>query len=169
LDDGRLTDGQGRTIDFKNTAVIMTSNVGSDLILQAKEVSKVKGQILERLKTHFRPEFLNRIDEIIVFTSLAQAELQQIVGLQLGLLKNRLVSKDIAISFTDTLIEHLSQVGYDPVFGARPMKRAIIHEVQDKLALKLLSGDIGAGQMVNVDFSNEGVVFKVQSSGDPKS
>ncbi|MDD5457372.1 MAG: ATP-dependent chaperone ClpB [Candidatus Margulisbacteria bacterium] len=159
LDDGRLTDGQGRTVDFKNTMIIMTSNVGSDLILQAKDVSEVKEQVVDRLKVHFKPEFLNRIDEIIVFTSLSPEELKQIVALQLEILKNRMLTKDIKITCTDKLIGHLAEVGYDPVFGARPLKRAIIKEVQDALAIKLLAGEISAGQEIKVDFNGKTVVF----------
>ena len=159
LDDGRLTDGQGRSVDFKNTAIIMTSNIGSDIILQAQSVEKVKDDVLGLLKNYFRPEFINRLDEIIVFTSLSASEIKDIVVIQLNILKERLVTKDIFLEFTENLISHLAQIGYDPSYGARPLKRVIIKDVQDKLAVKILSGEVGAGSSIKVDYVGQEVVF----------
>lgn len=162
LDDGRLTDGQGRNVDFKNTVVIMTSNIGSDLILQADSVDEVKEDVLDRMKQHFRPEFLNRVDEIIIFGRLTVEELRQIVSIQLQILATRLQARDIDISFTDTLKDHLAKVGFDPVFGARPLKRAVTRLIQDPLATQILSGAIGHGSHVVADVTGEAVVFRVQ-------
>ncbi|OGI09158.1 MAG: ATP-dependent chaperone ClpB [Candidatus Margulisbacteria bacterium GWF2_35_9] len=160
LDDGRLTDGQGRTVDFKNTVIIMTSNIGSELILKADSYEEVSGKINALLKDYFRPEFLNRIDDLIIFSSLSETNILGIVELQLNILKERLKKKDIELTFTGDLIKHIAKIGYDPLFGARPLKRVIIKEIQDKLALKILSGEIGLGSIVSVDYDKE-VVFKL--------
>src|SRR5436190_8859030 len=143
LDDGRLTDGQGRTVDFKNTIVIMTSNVGSQRILQFKgthigEVyDRMKAAVLDELRKHFRPEFLNRVDEIIVFHALTEADLTRIVQIQLESLRARLAERKIGLVLTDAAKKHLVAVGYDPAYGARPLKRTIQKEVETPLA-KLL-------------------------------
>jgi len=138
LEDGRLTDGQGRTVDFKNAVVIMTSNVG------------------DALKNHFRPEFLNRIDEIIVFNSLSEEHIKQIVDIQLGQLKKRLAERHLDIEVTDAAKSTLAHEGYDPTYGARPLKRTIQREIQDKLAMKLLEGEFKEGDRILVDADASG-------------
>jgi ATP-dependent Clp protease ATP-binding subunit ClpB len=157
LDDGRLTDGQGRTVDFKNTVVIMTSNVGSHLILgyrggaDAAAFERMKSEVLEALRRQFRPEFLNRVDEIVVFHSLSREQLKQIVEIQLERLRARLAERHIILELTDAAREHLVAAGYDPSYGARPLKRAIQKEVETPLGRLLLKGEIGDGQKVLVD------------------
>ena len=171
LDDGRLTDGQGRTVDFKNTIVIMTSNVGSQRILQFKgshigEVyDRMKDAVLDELRKSFRPEFLNRIDDTIVFHSLTEAELTKIVEIQLTRLRERLADRKIAIRLTDAAKKHLVSVGYDPSYGARPLKRTIQKEVEAPLARMLLKGEVRDGMLVEVDYdlSHDGLAFKPTS------
>ena len=159
LDDGRLTDGQGRTVDFKNTLVIMTSNVGSQRILQFKETTvgevydRMKNAVNDELRKHFRPEFLNRVDETIVFHALKVEHLKQIIEIQLGRLRERLGERHITLVLTDAAKEHVVNVGYDPNFGARPLKRVLQKEVETILARQLLKGDIHDGKTITVDFS----------------
>jgi ATP-dependent Clp protease ATP-binding subunit ClpB len=159
LDDGRLTDGQGRTVDFKNTIVIMTSNVGSARILEyrggyeGESYERMKRTVLEELRAGFRPEFLNRIDEIIVFHSLDEKHLKEIVLVQLESLTKRLADRKISLEFTDSALEWLVRTGYDPSYGARPLKRAIQKEIENPLARKLISGEIRDGQTVKVELN----------------
>ncbi len=158
LDDGRLTDGQGRTVDFKNTIVIMTSNVGSQRILQYKgshigEVyERMKTAVLDELRKQFRPEFLNRIDEIVVFHALTEADMVKIVEIQLGNLRKRLAERKITLTLTEAAKEFIVRVGYDPMYGARPLKRAIQKEIETPLARLLLKGDVTDGASVTVDY-----------------
>jgi len=167
LDDGRLTDGQGRTVNFKNTIVIMTSNIGSQKILQYKgsfvgEVyDRMKDAVLEELRKNFRPEFINRVDDLIVFHALSEKNLEKIVEIQLGRLRNRLEEKNIELELTEVARKHLVQVGYDPSFGARPLKRTITKEVETALARQILEGKIKDGSRVTVDFdpSKSSLVF----------
>src|SRR5512142_2573438 len=159
LDDGRLTDGQGRTVDFRNTVVIMTSNLGSQLWDGSRIV--VREEITRVLQNHFRPEFLNRIDEIVVFHSLLKEQLSAIVDIQLRHVKALLADKGYNLEVTDAAREYLAEVGYDPTFGARPLKRAIQRELQDPLALKILSGDFREGDTILVDRGPEGLTFSV--------
>jgi ATP-dependent Clp protease ATP-binding subunit ClpB len=171
LDDGRLTDGQGRTVDFKNTIVIMTSNIGSQRILQYKgshigEVyERMKAAVNEELAKHFRPEFLNRIDERIVFHALTESQLEQIVEIQLGRLRNRLADRNIKLVLTPEARKHVVQLGYEPNFGARPLKRVIQKEIETKLAHLLLEGKILDGQTVSVgyDSNTESLTFEAHS------
>jgi ATP-dependent Clp protease ATP-binding subunit ClpB len=162
LDDGRMTDGKGRTVDFKNTVLIMTSNVGSQWIsdLKGKNPKELEDRVMEALKSTFRPEFLNRIDEIVIFNSLGQAEIKKIVDIQIGLLKKRLEDNKITLELTDRAREFLAGTGFDPVYGARPLKRTIQHHVQDALAVKILDGSIGEGGHITMDVKNQEVVFK---------
>ena len=154
LDDGRLTDGQGRTVDFKNTIVIMTSNIGSDRILDyhgsfgGADYAVMRATVLEELRSHFRPEFLNRVDEIVVFHALTEEELGEIVEIQLGRLRQRLEERRITLELDASAKRHLVQVGYDPVYGARPLKRAIQRELETTLGRKLLAGEIKPGDHV---------------------
>jgi ATP-dependent Clp protease ATP-binding subunit ClpB len=158
LDDGRLTDGQGRTVDFKNTIIIMTSNIGSDRILQYKgsyvgEVyDRMKETVLNELRRHFRPEFLNRVDEIVVFHALTEEQLMEIVDIQLNRLRQRLEERHITLELTAAAREHLVHVGYDPAYGARPLKRTIQKEIETRLGKLLLEGKVRDGQKVVVDY-----------------
>jgi ATP-dependent Clp protease ATP-binding subunit ClpB len=157
LDDGRLTDGQGRVVDFKNTLIILTSNIGSQKILQHKgsfvgEVyERMKDTVMDELRKGFRPEFLNRIDDIIVFHALDERHLKEIVEIQLGRLRKRLAERRVELELTDAAKTHLVSEGYDPAYGARPLKRAIQREVETPLARKILEGAVGDGQTVVVD------------------
>jgi ATP-dependent Clp protease ATP-binding subunit ClpB len=162
LDDGRLTDGQGRTVDFKNTIVIMTSNIGSHRILEyrgtfAGEVyDRMKTTVLEELRVHFRPEFLNRVDEIIVFHALSEEHLKQIVEIQLNGLRKRLADRHIELELTDRARGYLVRLGYDPNYGARPLKRAIQREIETPMARMILGGEIRDGHHVRVDLDSSG-------------
>jgi ATP-dependent Clp protease ATP-binding subunit ClpB len=167
LDDGRLTDGQGRTVDFKNTVVIMTSNVGSQGILEYKGAfngagfESMKTAVLEEMRRIFRPEFLNRLDEIIVFHALDEEHLKQIVEIHLNRVRKRLEERHISLELSDTAKSHLVKVGYEPTYGARPLKRAIQKEVETPLGRLLLQGQVRDGQKVKVDYEeNKGLVFK---------
>jgi len=161
LDDGRLTDGQGRKVDFKNTVVIMTSNVGSQLIAEMDaDPDKREEQMMAALRATFRPEFLNRVDDIVVFNALGLEEIKRIVDVQLRRLKTRLEGKHIAIELTGTARELLAREGYDPAYGARPLKRTIQQEVLDPLAMKLLDGEVNEGDTVTVSARTGKVTFK---------
>ena len=160
LDDGRLTDGQGRTVDFKNTIVVMTSNIGSQRILQYRgsyvgEVyDRMKDAVMEEMRKFFRPEFLNRVDETIVFHALSEEHLKQIIDIQLGLLRRRLEERQITLEMTDAAKTHLVKEGYEPAYGARPLKRVIQKEVETQLARRLLKGEIQDGTTVRVDYDH---------------
>jgi ATP-dependent Clp protease ATP-binding subunit ClpB len=165
LDDGRLTDGQGRTVDFKNTIVIMTSNIGSPRILEYRgafegpEYGRMKDAVLEEMRRHFRPEFLNRVDETIVFHALTEEHLKQIVEIQLGHLRARLADRHIGLELTEAARTHLVRSGYDPAYGARPLKRAIQREVETPLARRVLEGKVRDGQTVDVDAKRGELAF----------
>jgi len=148
LDDGRLTDGHGRTVDFKNTVVIMTSNLGGEIWYQHDNINR--DEVQEILQNHFRPEFLNRLDEIIIFHRLSKEDLHQIIKIQLELLMDRLNERGLTIKLEPEAFEYLAEVGYDPNFGARPLKRAIQREIMDPLAMKLLTSEIKDGQNVKI-------------------
>src|SRR6266516_403563 len=155
MDDGRLTDGQGRTVDFKNTVLIMTSNLGGG----ADEAT-----VLAAMRSHFKPEFLNRVDEIVVFHRLDERHIEQIVGLQLERLRERLAERNLRLELTDEARAHLARVGYDPDYGARPLKRVLQREVADPIALKLLEGEFHDGDTIVVDASPDGLAF---TKGEP--
>ena len=156
FDDGRLTDGQGRLIDFKNTVLIMTSNLASEIILDENLSAKEKQKGLQNaLKSKFKPEFLNRIDEIIMFKALTLDELSQIVEIQTGSLKKRLLEQDIELNITESAKEHLANEGYEPLYGARPLRRVIRQLVEIPLSMKILEGEFIKGDKVSVDFNNE--------------
>ena len=162
LDDGRLTDGHGRTVNFKNTVIIMTSNIGSQWIkdLGGRDDAAMRSRVMEALREHFRPEFLNRVDEVIIFQSLSREQLVRIVEIQLEHLRRLLAERRIGLEVTQAAKEHLAEVGFDPVYGARPLKRAIQREVQDPLALHLLRGEFKEGDTVQVDARNGAIVFE---------
>jgi len=165
LDDGRLTDGQGRTVDFRNAVVIMTSNLGTELWGDEKQAESVtQQQIRDRLAEHFRPEFLNRIDEIVIFHRLNQEDLRRIVDIQLQRLQERLIAQGYQLHVSDRAKDHLAHVGYDPVYGARPLKRTIQREVQDPLALGIIAGDFHPGQILQVELGEDGLTFSAQPS-----
>jgi ATP-dependent Clp protease ATP-binding subunit ClpB len=156
LDDGRLTDGQGRTIDFKNTVVIMTSNLGSQWLLAE---NPDEDKVLESVHQHFKPEFLNRVDEIIVFHRLSRGHIAHIVDIQLNELQERLARRDIRLELTDAARTYLADKGYDPAYGARPLKRVIQREIENALAMKLLDGTFKPGDIVTVDVSGDALTF----------
>jgi ATP-dependent Clp protease ATP-binding subunit ClpB len=164
LDDGRATDAQGRTVDFKNAIIIMTSNIGSQYILEYagddSRYSEMQSRVLETLRTQFRPEFLNRVDELIIFHSLRKDQLRNIVKLQVKRLEKRLQERKISLKLADVALDLLAEVGYDPVYGARPLKRTIQKELETTLAKGILRGDFGDGDTIFVDVDNERLSFK---------
>ena len=162
LDDGRLTDGQGHTVDFRNTVIIMTSNLGSQYITMFKDEEAMREKVMDVLKSTFRPEFLNRVDEVIIFRKLKKEDLLKIVDIQIGYLQQRLEEKKIKISFTEAAKNYLAEKGYDEVYGARPLKRLIQREIENPLALKVLSGEIKEGSDVEVDIENGSPVFNLR-------
>ena len=157
LDDGRLTDGHGRTVNFKNTIVIMTSNIGGEWVqnfTMSEEERRIK--TLEALRSAFRPEFLNRIDDIIFFRSLTISDIDKIINIQIGLLQKRLAERNLTIELTENAKKYISKAGYSPVYGARPLKRAIQKIIEDNLAMKLLDGTLAEGDHVFVDVDQQG-------------
>jgi ATP-dependent Clp protease ATP-binding subunit ClpB len=166
LDDGRLTDGKGRTVDFKNTVVIMTSNLGSQFISEHASSDTgtldegTKRQVLDALRAHFRPEFLNRIDEIIFFHALGREHMKRIIDIQIAGLVKRLEERKIHVRLTDAAKEQLVREGYDPTYGARPLKRTIQRRVLDPLALQVLEGDFTEGDTVVVDGGSDALTFE---------
>ena len=163
LDDGRLTDGQGRTVDFRNTVIIMTSNLGSDVIQQLageKQYQLMKNEVMERVQAHFRPEFINRIDDIVVFHPLGAAQIRAIVDIQLASLKARLADRDMVLEMADAASDLLGQAGFDPVYGARPLKRAIQQQIENPLAERILQGQFAPGDRILV--AEEGGLLKFE-------
>ncbi|MBW4695274.1 MAG: ATP-dependent chaperone ClpB [Lyngbya sp. HA4199-MV5] len=164
LDDGRVTDAQGHTVDFKNTVIIMTSNIGSQFILDISgddnRYDEMRSRVMDAMRTSFRPEFLNRIDEIIIFHALQKAELRQIVKLQTLRLGERLSDRKMSLKLSDSALDFLAEVGYDPVFGARPLKRAIQRELETQIAKAILRGEFTNGDTIFVDVENERLAFK---------
>lgn len=161
LDDGRLTDSQGRVVNFKNTVIIMTSNLGSHKIfdMAGDEYEEIKSAVMESVNAHFRPEFINRIDEIVVFHPLGQSQMAGIASIQLDRLRARLKERELSLVLSDDAINELVSVGYDPVFGARPLKRAIVQEIENPLAQKLLAGEFIAGDTISVGVDNGVLTF----------
>ena len=166
LDDGRLTDGKGRTVDFRNTVVIMTSNVGSTYIADRAQRGDttldegVRRQLTEALREHFKPEFLNRVDEIIFFHALGKAEIRRIIDIQLAGLSRRLEDRKIHLDLTDQARDMIIEEGYDPVYGARPLKRTLQRRVLDPLALGVLQGDFREGDVVHADVDGGSLVLR---------
>ncbi len=160
LDDGRLTDGQGHTVDFKNTVIIMTSNLGSQWILDP-DLTEVEmaHRVMEALRAVFKPELLNRVDDVVIFQRLTLEDIRRIVGIQLDLLRRRLAQRDITLELTDAARQYLAEQGYDPAYGARPLKRLIQKEIQDRIALGILSGEFRDGDTVRVDARDLGLTF----------
>jgi ATP-dependent Clp protease ATP-binding subunit ClpB len=166
LDDGRLTDGQGRTIDFKNTVVIMTSNAGSQQLLKlnAKNRTEVEASAMRELQTIFRPELLNRIDEIIFFEPLGEKELAQIVKIQIKRFEKLLAERQLGLHLSDQAVARVAEVGYDPIYGARPLKRSLQKLVIDPLATRLLAGEFQPGDVIDADLVDGTIVFRRSES-----
>ncbi len=160
LDDGRITDGQGRTVDFKNTVIIMTSNIGSQFIMEEESPANRSRLVMDALRQHFRPEFLNRVDEVIIFDRLSDDDLKKIVEIQLIRLTKRLEQQKITLELSDRAKSLIAREGYDPVYGARPLKRAIQREILDPLSLQILEGKVHEGQTIRVDQRDGHLEFK---------
>jgi len=161
LDDGRMTDGQGRTVDFKNTVIVMTSNLGSQMIqgMQGDDYQVIKLAVLGEVKTHFRPEFINRIDEIVVFHALDEKHIKSIARIQLAYLEKRLAQMELTLEISDAALKEIAEVGFDPIYGARPLKRAIQSQIENPLAKQLLEGRFGPKDVIRVDVRKGGMVF----------
>jgi ATP-dependent Clp protease ATP-binding subunit ClpB len=161
LDEGRLTDGQGRTVDFRNTVLVMTSNLGSQMIqsMAGSDYQVVKLAVMGEVKTHFRPEFVNRIDEIVVFHGLAQEHIKSIARIQLAVLKKRLAKMDYALEVSDAALAEIGKAGFDPVYGARPLKRAIQSEIENPLAKSILEGRFAPKETIHVDWRGGHMTF----------
>ena len=161
LDDGRLTDGQGRTVNFKNTVIVMTSNLGSQMIMQmaGAQGDVIRAAVLAEVKQHFRPEFLNRIDEQVVFHALDEANIRSIAAIQLKVLQARLAKMDMQLEVSPEALAEVAKVGFDPVFGARPLKRAIQQRIENPVARLILEGRFGPKDMIPVDVEGGEFVF----------
>jgi ATP-dependent Clp protease ATP-binding subunit ClpB len=159
LDDGRLTDGQGRTVDFRNTIPIMTSNIGSQFILDADDLTEMRARVMEALRQNFRPEFLNRVDDIVIFDRLDKEQLREIAEILLSGVRKRLAERNISIALSDAAADVLINEGYDPAYGARPLKRVIQRRLIDPLAMKVLTGEVRDGDHVMVEAEGDNLVF----------
>jgi ATP-dependent Clp protease ATP-binding subunit ClpB len=162
LDDGRMTDGQGRTVDFKNTVIVMTSNLGSQRIqtIEDKDPAAIKFAVMEEVREHFRPEFINRIDEIVVFHALDAKNIGSIAKLQLSILQQRLAKLEIGLEISKEALVHVAEAGYDPVYGARPLKRAIQQLIENPLSKLVLEGKYGPKQVVHIEVREGKLVFE---------
>ncbi len=162
LDDGRLTDGHGRTVDFRNTVIVMTSNLGSQRIQECagdEHYDEIKSKVMEEVSMHFRPEFINRVDEVVVFHPLAQEQIKAIADIQVDYLRRRLAERDMSLQLTDAALSNLAEAGFDPVYGARPLKRAIQQHIENPLAQQILSGQFAGGDAIKVDYDGERMSF----------
>ena len=161
LDDGRMTDGQGRTVDFKNTVIVMTSNLGSQMIQQMSgdDYQVIKLAVMAEVKTYFRPEFINRIDEVVVFHALDEKNIASIAKIQLAYLEKRLVKLDMHLDASAEALAELAKAGFDPVFGARPLKRAIQEYIENPLARRILEGQFAAKDTIRVGVEHGRIVF----------
>uniref|UniRef100_UPI0025883B8B AAA family ATPase n=1 Tax=uncultured Spongiibacter sp. TaxID=870896 RepID=UPI0025883B8B len=164
LDDGRLTDGQGRTVDFRNTVIVMTSNLGSDVIQEmtrgGSDYPAIRSAVLDVVSGHFRPEFVNRVDELVVFEPLGREQVREIAHIQLGILNKRLAERELSLVLSDAVMDRLADVGFDPVFGARPLKRAIQQQLENPLAQRLLQGEFTPGQQIRAELDGDQLAFK---------
>jgi ATP-dependent Clp protease ATP-binding subunit ClpB len=163
LDDGRLTDGQGRTVDFRNTVIVMTSNLGSHLIQEMggkEDYSQIKSAVMELVGQHFRPEFINRIDDSVVFHALNKEQIANIASIQISYLQKRLQQQDITLTLNPKALAHLAEAGFDPVYGARPLKRTIQQQLENPLAQALLLGQFKPGESIAVSLEKERLLFK---------
>ena len=181
LDEGRLTDAQGRVVDFKNTVIVMTTNLGTRDISKSVNLGfsrqddpvggydRMKAKVADELKQHFRPEFLNRVDEIIVFHQLSPADIEKIVDLMVADIETRLADRDMGLVLTDAAKALIAKRGFDPVLGARPLRRAIQRDIEDILAEKILFNDVHAGEIVVVDVAPEGSDLPFEFRGQPRT
>jgi ATP-dependent Clp protease ATP-binding subunit ClpC len=172
LDDGRLTDGQGRTVDFRNTVIVMTSNLGAEFLASRSGAigftttgrefadDDLRDRVMGKLREAMRPEFLNRIDDIVLFRKLERAQLREIVGLLLGATSRRLAAREVTFEATDAAVDRLAEVGYEPEYGARPLRRVIQREVDDRIADLFVSGELADGGAVTVDATDAGFVVR---------
>jgi ATP-dependent Clp protease ATP-binding subunit ClpB len=171
LDDGRITDSQGRTVDFRNTIIVMTSNIGSEHILNVAgddaNYAKMEKKVTDALRKHFRPEFLNRIDETMIFHTLKREELRQIVGLQIKGLERLLADQKISLELTEAALDRIVSIGYDPTYGARPLKRAIQRELKNPIATKILETTFVEGDTIFIDCVNNALTFSKERSEEP--
>jgi len=166
LDDGRLTDGHGRTVDFRNSVVVMTSNLGSQLVQELageENYAQMKSAVLEIVGQHFRPEFINRVDEVVVFHPLGRAQIRAIADIQLELLRKRLAERDLSLELSDAALDQLAAAGFDPVYGARPLKRAIQQRLENPLAQRILAGEFASGTRVRVDWVDDALQFSASA------
>ncbi|MFT4747312.1 MAG: ATP-dependent Clp protease ATP-binding subunit ClpB, partial [Congregibacter sp.] len=167
LDDGRLTDGQGRTVDFRNTVIVMTSNLGSHLILDVageENYEEIKKRVLEVVGEHFRPEFINRLDEIVVFHPLKKDQVREIAKIQLNYLHKRLAEQDLSLDISDDVVDVIADAGFDPVYGARPLKRVIKNQIEKQLAKRILGGEFSPGDIIHVVMEGGEVKFTQTTS-----
>jgi ATP-dependent Clp protease ATP-binding subunit ClpB len=172
LDDGRLTDGQGRTVDFRNTVIVMTSNLGSQMIQELageENYAAMKEAVMDVVASHFRPEFINRIDDVVVFHPLDRAQIRAIADLQIDILRRRLADRDMGLDLTDAALDLIGAAGFDPVYGARPLKRAIQTQLENPLAQEILAGRFGPGDVVRVEVSGDRLAFTAATGGDAVS
>jgi ATP-dependent Clp protease ATP-binding subunit ClpB len=163
LDDGRLTDGQGRTVDFRNAVIVMTSNLGSQMIQELageERYDEMKSAVMEVVGSHFRPEFINRVDDVVVFHPLSRDHIRKIVDIQLGYLHDRLAERDMRIELSAAARDRLADAGFDPVYGARPLKRAIQQQVENPLAQEILQGKFKPGDVIEVGISDDRLAFQ---------
>jgi ATP-dependent Clp protease ATP-binding subunit ClpB len=164
LDDGRLTDAQGHTVDFKNSIIIMTSNIGSQYILDIagddSRYEEMRSRVMDAMRANFRPEFLNRVDDIIIFHSLLKEQLREIIKLQVERLKERLEERKLSLKLSEAALDFIAEIGYDPVYGARPLKRAIQRYLETAIAKSILRGDYQPGDVIFVDVEDERLTFK---------
>jgi len=162
LDDGRMTDGQGRTVDFKNTVIVMTSNLGSHEIqrLAGEEADVIKDTVMGEVRKHFRPEFINRIDEIVVFHALDNSQIRAIAKIQIRRLEQRLAAQDMKLDISDAALAEVAKVGFDPLYGARPLKRAIQQQIENPVARLVLEGRFGPKDVIPVDFRKGEFTFE---------
>lgn len=166
LDDGRLTDGHGRTVDFRNTVIVMTSNLGSDQIQQMSDdgsYEDMKNTVLEIVAHQFRPEFINRIDDLVVFHALEQKQIRAIADIQIRRVSERLAEQDLQIQVSESAQDLLAEAGFDPVYGARPLKRAIQVQLETPLAKAILGGDFNPGSVISVDCHDDKLVFRQEN------
>jgi ATP-dependent Clp protease ATP-binding subunit ClpB len=171
LDDGRLTDGQGRTVNFKNTVLIMTSNLGSQMIQQmsGQDYQVIKLAVMAEVKSHFRPEFINRVDEIVVFHALDEANIASIARVQLKHLEKRLEAMDMAVEVADAAVNELAKAGFDPVYGARPLKRAIQQRIENPLSKAILEGKFAPKDTIHVDVKAGAFTFEKSKAKEKKA
>ena len=169
MDDGRLTDGQGRTVDFRNAVIVLTSNLGSDVIQQMageEHYQRMRAAVMEVVRVAFRPEFINRLDDIVVFHPLRREQIRSIARIQIRFLQKRLADRDMKLVVDDAALDHLGEAGFDPVYGARPLKRAIRAQLENPLAQEILAGRFGPGDVIEVEVDNGVLVFEKVLEGE---